>query len=262
MSVLEVCGVTRRFGDLLAVDEVSFAIEKGSIFGFIGPNGAGKTTTRRIVATLDHATAGDVRVEGCILTNSRRQGISITHADGVTIDGCSITDINGVPPQFGIDVETNDAAYPVRNVKVRDCTFRGSVGGGFIAGQPSSGVAITGCTFDGNLIALGKSQDATITGCHVTGADIILGGHRIAASGNTLTGGRCQIYAEFPTSDVAITGNVLTAAGVETSALMIHGGQVSHRVTFVGNTISGYPTPVTVFRQPVDSVIQDNAPAP
>jgi ABC-2 type transport system ATP-binding protein len=64
MSVLEVRGLTRFFGDLVAVDDLSFSIEKGSIFGFIGPNGAGKTTTLRIVATLDPPTLGDARVEG------------------------------------------------------------------------------------------------------------------------------------------------------------------------------------------------------
>ncbi|MGC4119550.1 MAG: ABC transporter ATP-binding protein [Myxococcales bacterium] len=64
MSVLEVKGLTRLFGDLVAVDDVSFSIEKGSIFGFIGPNGAGKTTTMRIVATLDPPSAGDATIEG------------------------------------------------------------------------------------------------------------------------------------------------------------------------------------------------------
>ena len=69
MSVLEVKGLTRRFGSLTAVDEVSFGIEKGSIFGFIGPNGAGKTTTMRIVATLDPASGGDAWVEGVSVTD-------------------------------------------------------------------------------------------------------------------------------------------------------------------------------------------------
>ena len=64
MSVLEVKGLTRLFGNLVAVDEVSFKIEQGSIFGFIGPNGAGKTTAMRIVATLDPPTSGDATVEG------------------------------------------------------------------------------------------------------------------------------------------------------------------------------------------------------
>jgi ABC-2 type transport system ATP-binding protein len=64
VSVLEVKGLTRLFGDLVAVDQVSFTIEKGSIFGFIGPNGAGKTTTMRVVATLDPPSGGDALVEG------------------------------------------------------------------------------------------------------------------------------------------------------------------------------------------------------
>ena len=69
MSVLEVRGLTRHFGELKAVDEVSFSIEAGSIFGFIGPNGAGKTTTMRIVSTIDLATAGDALVEGISVTD-------------------------------------------------------------------------------------------------------------------------------------------------------------------------------------------------
>ena len=64
MSVLEVKGLTRLFGDLVAVDQVSFSIDKGSIYGFIGPNGAGKTTTMRIVATLDPPSEGDALIEG------------------------------------------------------------------------------------------------------------------------------------------------------------------------------------------------------
>jgi ABC-2 type transport system ATP-binding protein len=64
VSVLEVKGLSRHFGELVAVDQVSFTIERGSIFGFIGPNGAGKTTTMRVVATLDPPSGGDVFVEG------------------------------------------------------------------------------------------------------------------------------------------------------------------------------------------------------
>jgi len=69
MSVLEVKGLTRVFGELTAVNEVSFCIEKGSIFGFIGPNGAGKTTTMRILATIDTATGGDALLEGISVTD-------------------------------------------------------------------------------------------------------------------------------------------------------------------------------------------------
>lgn len=62
--LLEVHGLTRRFGALMAVDELSFRVGAGEIWGFIGPNGAGKTTTMRICATLDLPDAGDARVLG------------------------------------------------------------------------------------------------------------------------------------------------------------------------------------------------------
>jgi ABC-2 type transport system ATP-binding protein len=62
--LLEVRGLSRRFGDFTAVRDVSFRVEPGEIWGFIGPNGAGKTTTMRICATLDLPTSGDVLVDG------------------------------------------------------------------------------------------------------------------------------------------------------------------------------------------------------
>lgn len=61
---LEVCGLTRRFGALVAVDGASFEVAAGEICGFVGPNGAGKTTTMRICATLDLPDGGDVLVDG------------------------------------------------------------------------------------------------------------------------------------------------------------------------------------------------------
>ena len=60
----EVRNVTRVFGKMKAVDNLSFTFEDGNIFGFIGPNGAGKTTTIRIMATIDTATSGDVLYDG------------------------------------------------------------------------------------------------------------------------------------------------------------------------------------------------------
>lgn len=61
---IELSGLTRRFGDTLAVDDVSLAVKRGSTFGLIGPNGAGKSTTIRMLMGLLTPTAGSVRVLG------------------------------------------------------------------------------------------------------------------------------------------------------------------------------------------------------
>jgi len=62
--MIEARGLTKRFGDKLAVDQLSFGVESGRITGFLGPNGAGKTTTMRLILGLDHPTGGSVTVNG------------------------------------------------------------------------------------------------------------------------------------------------------------------------------------------------------
>lgn len=64
VAALEVQGITKEFGDLKAVDSVSFTVQPGEIYGFIGPNGAGKTTSMRIISTLSLPDSGDVFVDG------------------------------------------------------------------------------------------------------------------------------------------------------------------------------------------------------
>jgi ABC-2 type transport system ATP-binding protein len=66
--MIEVINFTKRYGDFVAVDNLSFAIGQGEIFGFIGPNGAGKSTTIRFLATLLRPTAGEGRVSGYSVT--------------------------------------------------------------------------------------------------------------------------------------------------------------------------------------------------
>lgn len=63
-TVIEVQGLTRRFGDLLAVDHVDFGVETGEIFGFLGPNGAGKTTTVRMLTGVIEPTEGTATIQG------------------------------------------------------------------------------------------------------------------------------------------------------------------------------------------------------
>jgi ABC-2 type transport system ATP-binding protein len=62
-------GLTKTFGDLVAVDHLDFALDSGEVWGFIGPNGAGKTTTLRMLATVDQPTAGDAWLDGCSVVN-------------------------------------------------------------------------------------------------------------------------------------------------------------------------------------------------
>jgi ABC-2 type transport system ATP-binding protein len=62
--MIEVNEVTRRFGETLAVDSLSFTVQPGIVTGFLGPNGAGKTTTMRMILGLDRPTSGSVTVNG------------------------------------------------------------------------------------------------------------------------------------------------------------------------------------------------------
>jgi ABC-2 type transport system ATP-binding protein len=62
--MIEARGLTKRFGDKLAVDQLTFTVEPGRITGFLGPNGAGKTTTMRMILGLDRPTSGTVSVHG------------------------------------------------------------------------------------------------------------------------------------------------------------------------------------------------------
>jgi ABC-2 type transport system ATP-binding protein len=62
--VIEIDGLTKRYGDKTAVDGLSFVVEPGVVTGFLGPNGAGKSTTMRVIAGLDRPTSGTVRVNG------------------------------------------------------------------------------------------------------------------------------------------------------------------------------------------------------
>jgi branched-chain amino acid transport system ATP-binding protein len=67
-AALEICDVSRRFGGLLAVDNVSFTVEEGEILGVIGPNGAGKSTLFGVVCGDIQPSAGEVRLSGQRLT--------------------------------------------------------------------------------------------------------------------------------------------------------------------------------------------------
>ncbi|MGH7086796.1 MAG: ABC transporter ATP-binding protein [Acetobacteraceae bacterium] len=64
MALIEIRGLTKRFGSFTAVDNVSFRLERGEVLGFLGPNGAGKTTTMRMIAGFVMPTAGSASIAG------------------------------------------------------------------------------------------------------------------------------------------------------------------------------------------------------
>ena len=64
MTSIQINGLTKRFGTVVAVDNLSFEVAEGSITGFLGPNGAGKTTTLRMLLGLVEPTAGSSTIAG------------------------------------------------------------------------------------------------------------------------------------------------------------------------------------------------------
>jgi len=62
--VIEVSNLTKRYGKILAVDDLSFTVAAGQVTGFLGPNGSGKSTTMRMIVGLDAPSAGQVTVAG------------------------------------------------------------------------------------------------------------------------------------------------------------------------------------------------------
>ncbi|SDJ76680.1 ABC transporter ATP-binding protein [Streptomyces indicus] len=62
--MIELEGLTKRYGEKVAVNDLTFAVRPGIVTGFLGPNGAGKSTTMRMMLGLDNPTAGDVRIDG------------------------------------------------------------------------------------------------------------------------------------------------------------------------------------------------------
>ncbi len=72
---IETKSLTKSFGDVVAVNDISFSVKKGEIFGFLGPNGAGKSTTMMIFTTLLKPTSGQALIYGFdVMTNAKQSG--------------------------------------------------------------------------------------------------------------------------------------------------------------------------------------------
>ena len=70
---LTVKNLVKNYGDFCAVDNLSFSVYEGEIFGLLGPNGAGKSTTMNVINSLSDFGKGSVTVDGADLVKSRRQ---------------------------------------------------------------------------------------------------------------------------------------------------------------------------------------------
>jgi len=86
---VEVKDLTKRYGDLMAVNKVSFTIEEGEIFGLLGPNGAGKTTTLEMIEGLRKPDGGSIQLCGIDVT---KRADDVKEIIGVQLQSTSIYD--------------------------------------------------------------------------------------------------------------------------------------------------------------------------
>ena len=89
MNIIEVKNLTKKFGDITAVNDISFSIAKGEIFGFLGPNGAGKSTTIKILTTLLTPTAGTINLNGYDVSKHPNE---VRHSFGIVFQDPSLDD--------------------------------------------------------------------------------------------------------------------------------------------------------------------------
>ena len=78
-NVLSVAGLRKVYGNIVAVDEVSFTVQRNEIVGLLGPNGAGKTTTINMILSILEPTSGTIHIEGLDLARRRRQALERTN---------------------------------------------------------------------------------------------------------------------------------------------------------------------------------------
>ena len=83
---IEVMNLTKRYGSLTAVDDISFSVQRGETFGVVGPNGAGKTTTLEMIEGLKRPTSGSIHVEG---RDIRQELDAVKAMIGVQLQGSS-----------------------------------------------------------------------------------------------------------------------------------------------------------------------------
>src|ERR1700690_1743272 len=88
-SIIGAKNVTKRFGNIVAVDNIDFDVKKGEIFAFLGPNGAGKSTTIKMLTTLLNPTSGSIELNG---HNPQRESAEVRKSFGIVFQDPSLDD--------------------------------------------------------------------------------------------------------------------------------------------------------------------------
>jgi ABC-type uncharacterized transport system ATPase subunit len=114
--VLELQGLSRRYGDVIALDDLSFTVREGQMFGFVGPNGAGKTTAMRIVLGVLEPDRGEVRWRGRpVDAETRRRFGYMPEERGQTFFS-AVRLLTGLPPACGRRGHRHSGSRPGRRL--------------------------------------------------------------------------------------------------------------------------------------------------
>lgn len=89
--MIDIKNLTKKFGNITAVEELTFHVEEGEVFGYLGPNGAGKTTTVRMLSCLISKTSGDARIDGYDIGN-KADSLKIRKIIGLVPDEVGLYD--------------------------------------------------------------------------------------------------------------------------------------------------------------------------
>ena len=89
--MIDIKNLTKKFGNITAVEELTFHVEEGEVFGYLGPNGAGKTTTVRMLSYLISKTSGDARIDGYDIGN-KADSLKIRKIIGLVPDEVGLYD--------------------------------------------------------------------------------------------------------------------------------------------------------------------------
>lgn len=103
--------------------------------------------------TIEPSSVGNnIKIQNVICDNNRRQGFSLIHANGILIENCKFNNTNGLPPQCGIDLESNTSNDRITNVTIRNCEFLNNVSAGIgtYLAERINNVIVENCIFDSN----------------------------------------------------------------------------------------------------------------